>query len=216
MTFPQGSLDDLCRCSGDWECYLEIDYFHARIHVESLTKILGNIDTVIGGAKVFPKRNFPVVCNVYGTTRVAIHLDLVCHLPFRIQLYFHDNQDAASARTIITDMFTEHGCHRVKPNPRGANLCEGPVMVPTWILVESLRKVQSILTCDIFLNQYGCKKLWLDFQVQFKDVFIPDRNNLWDLTINMRHKEGHIIMFRRNGITGAITCTTIQLFYSTL
>ena len=160
MTLPQGSLDDLCRHGGDWKCYLEIDYFHARINVESLPKILGEIDTVIGGAKVFPKRDFPVVCNDCGTTRAAIHLDLVCSLPFRIQLYFHDNHDAASARTMITDMLTDHGCHFVKSNPSGVNLCEGPVMVPTWILVESLKKVQSILTCDIFLNQYGGKKFW--------------------------------------------------------
>ena len=38
MTFPDGSLTSLCDLDNDWKCVLGIDYFHAEIHIASVSK----------------------------------------------------------------------------------------------------------------------------------------------------------------------------------
>ena len=203
MPFPHGSLADLCACSGDWACSLEIDYFHAEIAIESLPEIFGKMCTTVGGSTIFPNRNFPVLSNYRQTTRKSVHLDLICTLPFRLQIYFCQREDLVNARRLIISFFDKHHCHYVKANLTGAHLCSGPVMIPTRVLVQSLKCVKNMFpSCELYLNQYGGKYSWLYFQMHFENVFIPNRNNLWDLTLTMRHKSGRIIMFRRKGKAG--------------
>ena len=198
MLLPEGSLQDLCTHTGDWKCCLEIDYFHTRIKIQSLPRILGSMYTIIGGSQVKSNRDFPVTRNDRGIARPCMHLDLVCSLPFRVQLYLHEADDVRTARRIIISVFDKYHRHFVKPKPIDANLCEVHTMVPTRILMESLQYVQRVIpSCELFLNQYGGKYSWSDFQKDFRDVVIPSRHNLWDLTMTMRHKSGCIIMFRR-------------------
>lgn len=204
IELPQGSLETLCTSSGDWKCTLEIDYFHARIEMKSLPAILGRISTTIGGSKITPKRNFPVVCKLDGIAKKCPHLDVISLSHFRVQVYFSTTEEVATAKALMTTIIEKkHKCHFFKPNPDQAKLCEGQVMIPIRVLMESLKFVLAIYPLSqIFLHQYGQRYLWGHFRKDFADVIVPDRHNLWDLTLTMRHKEGHIIMFRRNGNAG--------------
>jgi len=205
ISLPQGSLAALCTRSSDWECTLEIDYFHARIDIESLPEILGRICTTIGGSKVYVRRDFPVTYNHDGIAKECPHLDVINQSPFRVQLYLRQTDDVVCARTMMTHFFEKHRLHSFKSKPVDANLCEGRVMIPTRLLVQALQEVRHVFPgSQLFLNQYGQKHSWLHFQEDFRDVFVPDRHNLWDVTLNMRHKDGHIIMFRRNGYAGIV------------
>ena len=205
MLFPKGSLQDLCAFhTGDWQCGLEIDYFHAQVNIESLPTILG-VYTTIGGPPIRCNRNFPVMFHDRGTAKACAHLDVVCQRPFLLKVYFHKAAHVEMAKEIIGQVYKKNRCHFVGLDSTSNRLCIKQLMARTNILVDALVRVKAaVRSCQVFLNQFGGKHPWLDFQKRFRNVFIPNPYNLWDLTITMRHKLRHIIMFRRNEFAGNV------------
>ena len=153
---------------------------------------------MIGGTISPHIRNFPVVINDGEETTVCPHLDLSNGPPYGLQMYFFEQVDIFTTKIHLKAFFEKKLQHRFVPQKNNAStaICNGKCRVLTTLLVEVLINVNAITPFRLFACQYGQKHLWTSFQSMYQDVFVSNPNNLWDLTMSMRHDKGRIIMFR--------------------
>ena len=146
--------------------------------------------------------------NDEDTTRECPHLDLIKESRYGLQLYLRDARAISNARMLIAEVFKRARNHYFRANGGGSgtNLCHGRVNAKMDTLVSALKLVKSHNRhCFyLFLSRYGAKHEWEDFKKKYETVFIYNRCNLWDLTLNMRHKAGHFFLFRRLGRAGIV------------
>ena len=64
-------------------------------------------------------------------------------------------------------------------------------------LTDGLDHVYRHIHFKVFVMTYGCKHPLVDFVKDYADVFENNPDNMWDLTMNMFHKNQDIIMFKR-------------------
>ena len=72
-------------------------------------------------------------------------------------------------------------------------------------LTDGLDHMYEQVPFKTFVMTYGCKHPLSDFVKDYSDVFESNPDNMWDLTMNMFHKNLDVVMFKRRRNTRAGT-----------